>query len=53
MFGHYMFALLYRWVTPVKFISVSNSYSEYLHPQLKFLCVVKGGAEVSLEPAGS
>ena len=47
-----MFALPYRWVTQIKFISANNSDSEK-DPQFKFFFVVKGGAEVSLESAGS
>ena len=45
-----MFALLYRWVTQVKYICGSNSQSEK-DWQLKLFSVVKREAEVSLEPA--
>ena len=47
-----MFALPYRWVTQIKFISDNNTYSEK-DPQFRFFYAVKGEAEVSLEPAGS
>ena len=46
-----MFALLYRWVTQIKYICGNNSQSEE-DWQLKLFSVVKGEAEVSLEPAG-
>lgn len=45
-----MFALLYRWVTQVKYICGNNSQSEK-DWQLKLFSVVKREAEVSLEPA--
>ena len=49
MFGNYIFTLTYRCVIQMKFICGSNSYSaEDL--QFGFFQVVKGGAQVSLEP---
>lgn len=52
MLGKQMFALLYRGVTQIKLISVTNPYSGK-HPQSRFFCVIKGGAEVFCEPTGS
>lgn len=52
MLGKQMFALPFRGVTQIKFISVTNPYSGK-HPQSRFFCVIKGGAEVFCEPTGS
>ena len=51
MFGNELFALPYRWVTQIKYIFANNSDSGK-DPQFKFSLVVKGGAEVSLDPQG-
>ena len=44
-----MFALPYRWVTQIEYIFADNSDSGE-DTQFKFSLVVKGGAEVSLDP---
>ena len=52
MFANSMFALPYRWVTQIRFVSVTNPDSGK-DPQFRFLCVVKGGTEVTHESIAS
>ena len=50
--GNQMSVLPYRWPTHIKLMSDGNFHSGK-EPQSRFFCMVKGGAEVSFEPAGS
>ena len=52
MFGNQIFALPYRWVTQIKFIS-GNKFHSGKDSQFKFFQVAKGGAKISLELPGS
>ena len=51
MFGKQIFALPYRWIIQIKFISGNNPYSGKT-VQFGFY-IVKGESDVSLEPTGS
>ena len=52
MFGKQMFALDYRWVTQIKFIS-ANDPDSGKDLQFRFFYVINGEAKVFLEHAGS